>query len=138
MDPKMSHPPRSLDPVTVEKLRKLEQELQGSSARTEDEPFDLTQIPMRSLVRVGQIFAEGEKKYGRDNWRQGAGDIKFQRKRLNKAIKHLLIYTESLLYGKHSPEDDLAKVLWFCLIQMELERSNGVDLLGRPSSEGLL
>ena len=106
-------------------------------AKTDNEGFSLTEIPYPSLVRVGKVFIEG-RKYGKFNWREGINTKEhklFQIERCNHAIKHLLIYAHYLETGEYlgeyvektNPnvvyhEDDLAKVAWFCLIQMEIER----------------
>ena len=95
------------------------------SAKTDTEPFDLTQISYESLRRLAVIFKEGASKYGRNNWRCGVGDKAYQLERANHAIKHLLLYVHCLQFGEKlgvEGEDDLAKVMWFCSTQAELER----------------
>ena len=97
----------------------------GAGAKTEKEPFDLTQIPFDFERRLGMIFREGELKYGRENWRKGIADKTFQLERANHALKHLKIYIHRLEFGEYlgeRGEDDLAKVAWFCATQAELER----------------
>ena len=97
----------------------------SEKAKSDIEIFDLTSIPFHALWRVGVIFKEGQRKYGRGNWRNGAGDREYQIERANHALKHLLIYIHNLQYGESvgvSGEDDIAKVAWFCLTQMECER----------------
>jgi len=78
------------------------------------------------LIRVGRVFKEGEKKYGKDNWLKGVKDVEYQIERCNHAIKHLYEYVKMLRYGDRSKEDDLAKVMWFCCTQIELERLEGL------------
>lgn len=98
-------------------------------AKTDVEPFDLTLIPYEALRRLGAVFAEGVGKYGRHNWRYGVGDKTYQLERANHAIKHLLLYVRWLQFGERlgdPDEDDLAKVMWFCATQAELERLEGV------------
>ncbi len=91
-----------------------------SKALTEIEHFSLTEIPAESLFRLGRIFTEGHR-YGKHNWRQG--DTKFLIERANHAFKHFLLWIHQLETGeKLSNEDDIAKVMWFCAIAMELER----------------
>ena len=106
-------------------------------AKTTNEDFSLTEIPYPSLVRVGKVFIEG-RKYGKFNWREAIKTKEhklFQIERCNHAIKHLLIYAQYLETGEYlgqnvaepyglevTAEDDLAKVAWFCLVQMEIER----------------
>jgi hypothetical protein len=99
-------------------------------AKTDTEPFDLTQIPFEALRRVGMIFREGERKYERNNWRHGQHNQSFQLERLNHALKHLLLYIHQFEHGEHlgeQEEDDLAKAAWGCLTQMELERMAKAD-----------
>lgn len=95
----------------------------GDGAHTEREPFDLTQIPVNSLLRLAEVFSEGEQRYGRDNWRQAVGNKAFQLERANHAIKHLLLCVHWLqrgeYLGKDTPERDLAKVMWYCATQLE-------------------
>lgn len=98
-------------------------------ALTDVEDFSLTEIPYEALKRVGKVFKEGLK-YGKGNWRKGVNDKKFQLERANHALKHLLIYIHELETGEYlypsnevmKREDDLAKVMWFCMIMCELER----------------
>lgn len=94
-------------------------------AKTDKESYSLTEIPLESLVRLGRVFQEGHEKYGRGNWRNGVGDIEYQLERCNHAIKHLMVYAQWLESGQRvglEEEDDLAKVMWFCATQIELER----------------
>ena len=92
-------------------------------ASTDKEPFSLTEIPFESLRRLGLVFREGAQKYGKENWR--GGDHAYQIERANHALKHLLLYVHALETGQRYTdveEDDLAKVMWFCATQMEIER----------------
>lgn len=102
-----------------------------SNVKTDKEEFSLTQIPVSSLLRLGAIFKEGEVKYGKDNWKKGVNDKEYQLERLNHALKHLLLYSHYLETGEYLDEviddkgrreDDLAKVMWFCATQIEIER----------------
>jgi len=83
------------------------------------------------MWRLGRIFEEGRRKYGHGNWRKGAGDRGYQIERANHALKHMAIYVHSLMYPGESlgivGEDDLAKVMWFCATQMELERIEALE-----------
>ena len=74
-------------------------------------------IPRVALNRLGAIFLEGWIKYGPDNWKKGVFDDEYQHERLEHALDHLWRWVE----GDRS-EDHLAKVMWFCSTQMELER----------------
>jgi len=111
-----------------------------SVAKTDKEDFDLTEILYESLVRVARVFREGSIKYGKDNWKKGIGDKEYQLERANHALKHLLVYIHELKTGEYlgelkyknssyedgallgEKEDDLSKVMWFCMTQIELER----------------
>jgi len=105
-------------------------------AKTEVLEFDLTQIPLESLIRVGRVFKEGEKKYGKDNWLKGVKDVEYQIERCNHAIKHLYEYVKMLRYRDRSREDDLAKVMWFCCTQIEIERLEEVEIKVKDSTSG--
>jgi hypothetical protein len=111
-----------------------------AAARTDVEPYDLTQIPLEAEKRIGAVFREGEVKYGRDNWRLGADNTPFQIERANHALKHLKIYIHLLTTGEYvgecrngEPEDDLAKVAWFCCTQMEIERLESKEVCYEPT-----
>jgi hypothetical protein len=106
-------------------IKDMNNEPKSKVVKTDKEDFDLTQIPFSSLERLGKIFREGELKYGKDNWRNGVGNKEYQLERANHAIKHLYLYIERLKYKDKNYEiyeDDLAKVMWFCATQIELER----------------
>lgn len=96
----------------------------ADKAKSDKLEYDLCSIPLEGLERLGRVFKEGErsKKYGKDNWLKGVGDKEYQLERANHALKHLLEYIRMLRYGYKNTEDDLAKVSWFCMTQMELER----------------
>lgn len=70
----------------------------------------IEQIPFCALERIGAIFAEGEPKYGRDNWKKDPGNVEYNRERLRHALRHLHLYAEG-----DTSEDHLAKVAWFCV-----------------------
>ena len=103
-------------------------------AQTDIEQFDLTQIPYSSLIALGTVFKEGEIKYGKDNWLSGINKLQYQLERANHALKHLLIHINYLTSRGYKnnitntpiiKENDLAKVMWFCATQIELERLEG-------------
>ena len=73
----------------------------------------LVMIPWYSILAIGRVFIEGLR-YGRDNWKNGVGDKAYQEERLEHAMLHLLKWKET--------EAHLAKVAWFCVTQLELER----------------
>lgn len=85
-------------------------------AKTSIKGQGLNQIPLCALLRIGEIFHEGEQVYGRDNWKNGVGDKEWQEKRWNNAERHLRLWNE----GDRSV-DHLAKVAWFCLTMMWIE-----------------
>lgn len=76
----------------------------------------LTLIPFHPLYRIGKIFIEGLR-YGKDNWKKGVNNSDYQEERLEHAMNHLFLWKEG-----DRTEDHLAKVAWFCLTQMDLER----------------
>ena len=76
----------------------------------------LVLIPWYSILAIGRIFVEGLR-YGRDNWKNGVGDEAYQEERLEHAMLHLLKWKEG-----DRTEAHLAKVAWFCVTQLELER----------------
>ena len=69
----------------------------------------IDQIPFESLEELGAIFAEGEKKYGRGNWKKDPSNNKYNAERTRHALRHLFLYAN----GDRS-ENHLAKVMWFC------------------------
>jgi hypothetical protein len=71
------------------------------------------QIPFEAMERLGAIFAEGEIKYGRDNWKTAPHDKEFNAERTRHAIRHLMLYANG-----DRQEDHLAKVLWFAAIMI--------------------
>lgn len=76
----------------------------------------LVLIPWYSILELGKIFIEGLR-YGRDNWKKGVNDKEYQEERLEHAMLHLLKWKEG-----DRAEQHLAKVMWFCATQLELER----------------
>ena len=75
-------------------------------------------IPVYSLYRIGEIFDEGiASGYPKENWKKGVGDKTYQIARAKHAAKHLWKW----LNGDRS-ENHLAKVGWFIVTQLELER----------------
>ena len=74
-------------------------------------------IPREALNRLGAIFLEGIPKYGENNWKKGVFDKTYQNERLEHALDHLYRWIEG-----DREEDHLAKVMWFCATQLELER----------------
>lgn len=90
----------------------------SSKPKTEVVSPGIDQIPFEGIEAIGAIFAEGEPKYGRDNWKKGAGDIEYERERTRHAMRHLWLWAN----GDRS-EDHIAKVGWFCVTQIWRERN---------------
>jgi hypothetical protein len=104
------------NPQFKETPMEKEQVADPKKAKTDKVGTGLTMVPMYSVLEIGSIFVEGLR-YGRDNWKQGVNDPEFQEERLEHAILHLIKWKEGDRSEKH-----LAKVAWFCCVQMELER----------------
>lgn len=98
-------------------VKKEEQQPQVDKAKTETVSPGVDQVPYASIERIGAIFAEGEIKYGRDNWKKGVGDTEFQEERIRHMIRHLFLYANG-----DRTEDHLAKVGWGSVALMELKR----------------
>jgi hypothetical protein len=70
----------------------------------------IDQIPFEALEEIGAIFAEGEPKYGRDNWKQQPDNEEWDRERARHAIRHMFLH----VHGDTS-ENHLAKVAWWAV-----------------------
>jgi len=90
-------------------------------AKTDKVGTGLTMVPMYSVMEIGKIFVEGLR-YGKDNWKNGVNDPDYQEERLEHAILHLMKWKE----GDRS-ESHLAKVAWFCVTQLALERLENLE-----------
>lgn len=89
----------------------------------------IDQIPLEVLTRLGNVFAEGERKYGRDNWRKRtSNDTSYTDERFRHALRHLMLWNEER-NGHRAPcgDDHLAKVMWFCGTTMERQRQEFED-----------
>jgi hypothetical protein len=117
-----------IEPVTEQEINIIvETEMQinddGSlketpeKAKTDIAASGVAQVPFHAIEQIGSIFKEGELKYGRDNWLKGVGDKPYQEQRAEHALRHLMLWMQ----GDRS-ENHLAKVGWFSVTQMELER----------------
>lgn len=93
-------------------------------AKTEKVSTGMALIPWHSILAIGKIFVEGLR-YGKNNWKKGVGDKEYQEERLEHALTHFALWKE----GDRS-EAHLAKVAWFCVTQLELER---LEQLQNPS-----
>lgn len=88
-------------------------------ANTEEIGSCVEQIPFEGLEAVGRIFAEGMKKYGKDNWKNDpSADYRIERCR--HAIRHLMLFANG-----DRGEEHLAKVAWFCLTEIYLSKKLG-------------
>lgn len=85
-------------------------------AKTDKVSTGMALIPWHSILAIGKIFVEGLR-YGKNNWKKGVGDKDYQEERLEHALTHFALWKE----GDRS-EAHLAKVAWFCVTQLELER----------------
>lgn len=97
-----------------------EKDLSPGKAATDRVEAGLVLIPFYSVLRLGKIFVEGLR-YGKDNWKKGVHDKEYQEERLEHAMLHLIKWKEG-----DRTEDHLAKVMWFCTTQMELERLESI------------
>ncbi len=75
------------------------------------------QIPFEGLEAIGAIFSEGEKKYGRDNWKQQPNNAEYNKERTRHAIRHLMLWANG-----DRQEPHLAKVAWFCVTTIWREK----------------
>lgn len=79
-------------------------------------------IPWEAVRRLGKIFEDGQRKYKDGavcaaNIERALDDQEWQAERLNHAVDHL----GKWMSGDRT-EDHLAKVMWFCSVQIEIER----------------
>ena len=94
-----------------------------AKAKTEILGTGVSQIPTVAIRKIGSIFIEGQKKYGRDNWKLGTGDKDYQLERLEHALEHFL-NAKDLLTGdtemtsREEVAIQLAKVAWFCVTEI--------------------
>lgn len=82
----------------------------GKQPKTETISPGIDQIPFKGIEAIGRIFAEGEQKYGRDNWKSTPDDAEYDAERCRHALRHLYLYAN----GDRS-EDHIAKVAWYCV-----------------------
>ncbi len=114
--------PKNWDFYIDFRITRIKEHEVSEKAKSDKSNTGLVMIPFYSILRIGRIFVEGLR-YGRDNWKKGVGDKEYQEERLEHALLHLIKWKE----GDRS-EDHLAKVAWFCVTQMELERLEGLEL----------
>lgn len=78
----------------------------------------IDQLPFEGIAAIGEIFAEGEIKYGKDNWKKQPSNTSYNAERCRHALKHLFMWAN----GDRS-EPHLAKVAWFCVTQIWREKN---------------
>lgn len=76
------------------------------------------QVPFEGIEAIGAIFAEGEIKYGRGNWKKQPDNDEYNRERCRHAIRHLMLWAN----GDRS-ENHIAKVAWFCVTTIWREKN---------------
>ncbi len=93
-------------------------------------------LPIESLFAIGDVFTEGSTKYGLHNW-LSAIDLDhdaynlYVRKRFRNALRHLGVWIgEFMRLRQPTGESHLAKVAWFCVTTLELERLRSVTKKG--------
>ena len=91
---------------------------QQTAPKTELLSPGVEQIPFEGLEAIGEIFSEGEKKYGLNNWKQQPDNVEYNRERTRHAIRHLMLWAN----GDRS-EPHLAKVAWFCVTTIWREKN---------------
>ena len=97
---------------------------QPSSDPTVDTPKSevlspgVDQVPFEGIEAIGAIFAEGEIKYGRGNWKKQPDNDEYNRERCRHAIRHLMLWAN----GDRS-ENHIAKVAWFCVTTIWREKN---------------
>jgi len=114
----------------LERLNEREAIQAEGAARSEILHTGLSQIPLSALRKIGSIFVEGQLKYGRDNWKKGAFNKPYQQERAEHALVHFLEYLHQESNDGSTPIQQLAKVAWFCVTQ--------IDTLERESTEELM
>lgn len=66
------------------------------------------QIPPEVLMELGKIYAFGEKKYGRDNWKKGAKWSEFY----GSALRHIFKFWRGQDYDDESTLHHLDHAIW--------------------------
>ena len=99
--------------------------------------FDL--ISPIALKRIAQHYEKGAVKYEDRNWEKGQPLMRY----FDSALRHLNSYTENLLTGRSSKEDNLAACLWniMAFIHTEYMIKQGllsIDLDDRPKPQPAL
>jgi hypothetical protein len=93
----------------LRKYTSSSQETSSAMPKSEVVSPGIDQIPFEFIEALGSIFAEGEAKYGKDNWKQSPNDAGYNQERSRHALRHLMLWI-----GGDRKENHLAKVAWFC------------------------
>lgn len=75
----------------------------GAKRGTDHADCNVALIPREALQAWGRAFAEGERKYGRDNWLKGFPQVSV----LRNAIEHIYAYLDG-----DTSEDHLGHAMW--------------------------
>lgn len=109
-----------------ETVRKRQSAFPPDQARRNRKRPDLRQIPVEGLIRIADVFTEGEPTYGRDNWKTGGKDYRYD------AANHALWHLYQHVIGNRN-EDHLAKVGWWVVTEAWHEAHSDVPSeSGRP------
>lgn len=78
---------------------------------------DLAQIPLEALLAIAGRFELGEKKHGRDDWRQGTGNKDYVLNRINHVIKHCYHLINQIegredITNRDTPEGNIGAIAW--------------------------
>lgn len=88
-------------------------------------------VPWEAIRRVSRVCLEGQAKYpdrtiNARNIQPAVGDLEWQDERLNHAMDHLAKWMQG-----DREEDHLAKVMWFCMVMIEVETLESKDKPGK-------
>ena len=79
------------------------------------------QIPPQVLLELGRVYAMGEQKYGRDNWRQGTAWHEFY----GSALRHILRWQSGEDLDDESGLPHLSHAIWN-LVALQHFQMNGI------------
>ena len=94
------------------------------------------QIPPEVLIELGDVFTYGEKKYARDNWKQGNDWHEF----IGSALRHMYAFQMGREIDSESGLPHLAHALWnvVALRYYQLHGLGNDDRLNAASDEDWL
>lgn len=104
--------------ITIDRANEIE-ESDPDAPKSDIEYPGLDQVPFEGIAAIGAIFAEGEIKYGRDNWKKQPNNLTYNAERCRHALKHLFLWANG-----DRQEPHLAKVAWFCVTQIWREKND--------------